>query len=495
MVEDSSDEKDFSLISVNYDACEEISKFVKKRNLIGFPIHGNVMDDEYKNKKHNKKLKNVSFKEGISDIKKKKEEIDKKLNKIDHININMNERKKSDTILTKKNSIFNELRYNEFTYSLKQQRLKKFNRFHYVYTWKACLVILLILSFIFVLIGFYIYYESSNVTEYNIDYDLGDEFKIFGIKKDMKKPVYVYYRISNFYVNYKNFLSDESHSLLRECKCKYIKTLEDLYNFRCINNIQTLPEINIYIDKKDKIENDEKKNKKCDANLSDEEKKQIIFPCGLVAASIFNDQVDLSLNSNKFHIDKLAVLDHYDFFAYIKKHSNFSNYKVWINSFSPEYKNWTHSPLTSSFIKPYGVINEDLKAGYNYKLTFTQNTWPSKEWNAKKSFQLVSLRIIGNSTFELAYSFLLISLIYIIIIIIILIMVKYDYYKLGKTFSYCNMSMNKNSNKIIYQKESNIMNISKKGDIKQLELNKNDSINNKFMASNNIQKFCFCPLH
>ncbi|CRG97308.1 conserved Plasmodium protein, unknown function [Plasmodium gallinaceum] len=493
MTEDSLHEKDFSLISVNYDACEEIFKSFKRRNHIGVPIHGKVMNEECtteNNKEKNKKKKIISFEGEISNVMIIKDEMDEKLNKTDHININVPEQKRSDTLLRKKNYIFNESKYNEFMDLLKQQHLKKFNKFHYVYKWKIALIILLILSFVFLLIGFYIYYESSNVTEVNIDYELDDEFKLFRIKKDMKKPVYIYYKISNFYVNYKTFLSDESHSLLKESRCKYIKTLEDLYNYRCVNNIQTLPEINSYVDKSGK-----KENKKCDiSSISIEEKNKRIFPCGLVAASIFNDKIDLSFKSESFHIDKFSILNHFDFLVYIKKHKDFSNYNIWINGFSPEYKNWTRSPMTSSFIKPYGVINQDLKAGHNYKIAFTQNTWPSKEWNAKKSFQLISLGVIGNSTFELAYSFFLISLIYIIIIIIMLILVKCNYCKLGKTFSYCKMSKNKNSNVIIFQKKSNVK--SESGDIKQLEeLNKKDSVNNIIIASNNIQKFCFCPLH
>ncbi|GAB65504.1 hypothetical protein PCYB_062360, partial [Plasmodium cynomolgi strain B] len=221
------------------------------------------------------------------------------------------------------------------------------------------------------------------------------------------------------FTNFKTFLSDESQALVNDCKCNYIKTFEDIYNFRCVNNIQTLPEMNNDLGSTTTTiggKDSEKVNSKgrCDVSwLSEEERRRKIFPCGLVSASIFNDKIRLSLNDKIFDIDKFPVLNYYDFFSYIKKHKKYaSDYKVWIHTFSADYKNWFHPPMTSSFIKPYGVIFEDLQPGDNYQIEFTQNTWPAKHWKAKKSFQLVTLRAVGNSAYELAYSFFLLAIIY-----------------------------------------------------------------------------------
>ncbi|ETW56382.1 hypothetical protein PFUGPA_01557 [Plasmodium falciparum Palo Alto/Uganda] len=444
---------DFSLISVNYNACENLYNSIRNKKCVDVAVHGKVLDDDYdRNKSRIKNKKNVSFEEKLySDIEKKKEKFDDlSSHKSDHINISMMDKKRTDTFLRRKRSfIFNDYKYNEFMNAFKQQELKNFKNFHYLYKWKIAVSILLILSITFFLIGSYIYYESLNVIEININYNTGDDYKIINIPKDMKKPVYVYYKISNFYINFKTFLSDESHSLVNEKK--YLKP--------------------------------EEANKK-------------IFPCGLVSAAIFNDKIALSKNSVNYDIDKFPILHYFDFLTYMKKHKQFTNYKIWINTFSPEYKNWFHSPMTSSFIKPYGVINEDLEAGDDYKLTFLQNVWPADEWNAKKSFQLVSLRSIGNSSFKLAYAFFLLSLLYFIMIIFILVLVKCKYYKLGKTLTYCKLSMNKNIEKMNSRKKTNIQNINKKINSMQLEImHKASSDPNNLAGADHSQKLCFCPLH
>ncbi|GAW79994.1 hypothetical protein, conserved [Plasmodium gonderi] len=524
----SEEEKDFSLISINYNACEKVVREVKRRNrYVNIPLHGRAQEDHSGNKNDNEELKErepiqqdfcknkkvVSFERILHT---KNTEQDDKLDCVDRngcVKISVFEKKKSDTLFLrkKKSLIFNENKYNKFMEAFKQQELKKIKNFHYVYKWKIALVILLILAITFTLIGLFIYYESSQVIEVNIDYNSEDTFKIFEMTHKMKQPVYVYYKITNFYSNFKNFLSDESQALVNDCKCKYIKTFEDIYKFRCINNIQTLPELNndLSIDGgggKKKITN-LSSNKPCDINsLSKDEKEKKIFPCGLVSASIFNDKIRLSLGEKIFNIDKFPILNYYDLFSYIKKHKKYSsNYKVWLNTISPDYKSWFHPPMTSSFIKPYGVIFEDLEPGNQYQITFTQNTWPAKHWKAKKSFQLISLRAVGNSAYELAYSFFLLALIYIIAIIVILILVKSGYCKLGKTFSYCKMSTDNNATEQTFIRKKSTMKRAGNGTLdlsKKISRAHPDEEKNKSSSNERITKVisspsrrCLCPLH
>ncbi|KJP86664.1 hypothetical protein AK88_03671 [Plasmodium fragile] len=445
------EESEFHLISVNSRACEDILNSVKKRSRC---------------EEINKKA--VSFESRVLPKNSVGEEAEQdgtpgedgtyavKIPSLEKI-------KKNDSLFLrkKKSCIYNETKYNKFVEAFKQQELKKIKKFHHVYKWKVALVILLVLAICFTMIGIFIYYESSHVIEVNIEYDSGDTTKTFSVKHPMKQPVYVYYKISNFYSNFKNFLSDESQALVKDIRCKYIKTFEDIYRYRCVNNIQTLPEVNNDFGVTGLGTNSKtlRSNESCDVNsLSPEQRRRKIFPCGLVSASIFNDKIKLSLNRKIFIIDKFPILNYYDFFSYIKKHKKYaSDYRVWINTFSPDYKNWFHPPMTSSFIKPYGVIFEDLQPGDSYKIEFTQNTWPAKHWKAKKSFQLVSLRAVGNSAYELAYSFFLLAIIYLIVIIVMLLLVKSGYYKLGKTFSYCKMStVNNVTEQTFFRKKSSL---------------------------------------
>ncbi|ANQ07127.1 Uncharacterized protein PCOAH_00014100 [Plasmodium coatneyi] len=494
-------EAEFKLISVNRHACEDILSSVKRRGrCVVVPVHGRPADEGQGQKTGQSQKTAQSHQTGQSQqtgyshqagqfrqtaarwppppqqINKKAVSFECKLLSKSSIGedgtpvggatytvrIPTFEKKKSDNLFfrKKKSCIYDENKYNKFMEAFKQQELKKIKKFHHVYNWKVALVILLILAISFTLIGAFIYYESSHVIEVNIDYASGDKIKTFSVTHQMKQPVYVYYKISNFYSNFKTFLSDESQALVNDFKCKYIKTFEDIYRFRCVNGVQTLPEMNNDFAATGwggKHAGRLSSSESCNINsIPSDQRKRKIFPCGLVSASIFNDKIRLSLKSKIFNIDKFPVLNYYDFFSYIKKHKKYgSDYKVWINTFSADYKNWFHPPMTSSFIKAYGVIYEDLEPGKDYKMEFTQNTWPAEHWKAKKSFQLVSLRAVGNSAYELAYSFFLLAIIYLIVIIAMLLLVKSGYYKLGKTFSYCKMStVNNATEQTFFRKKS-----------------------------------------
>ncbi|CAD2111985.1 hypothetical protein YYG_04335 [Plasmodium vinckei petteri] len=498
------DKRKDSLIFINHTACEEIYKScVGQRKFVSEPVHGRALNDEADNgKEHDQKIKKlVSFQNEKADS---------------PVKIQILKSQKTDNVIKRRRTYFyNNDRYNELMNKFKQQELKRIQLFNYIYKWQFSVIILFFLSIIFFLIGLYIYYESREVVEVTIEYDSDSKYKIFEIPKEMKQPVYVYYKISNFYYNYKQFLADESHSIHDGRRCKHIKTLEDLYKFRCINGRQTLPELtqNVKIQNKSKIknvivENDDDNGvsnydgEKCDINiLTEEERNQKVFPCGLISASIFNDKISLSVKNKNLEIKNFPIINYYDLFFYLKKHKkNSERYKIWLNTFSHEYKNWFTPPMTSSFIKPYGIIEEDLQPGNNYKITFTQNTWPDKAWKSKKYFQLTTLRPIGNAAFELAYAFFILSFIYLVILIIIIILAKTNFCKLGKSFNYCTTLLNNKENQL--HPKYHIAYSKKKSNFVSSQSLRNDKLLTKIDSSEqsinyqNIHKnVCICPLH
>ncbi|VWU48399.1 LEM3/CDC50 family protein, putative [Hepatocystis sp. ex Piliocolobus tephrosceles] len=525
---------DFNLITVNYGECEKIlKKFLKTPKVfLDVPIHRQVMNEDSGNEEEKKNINKLTKLKTDEHIKDGNTDINKNENNCapagittipsDHVKINIVEKNSNSLTLRKRRGThLHEEKYKKYINDFKQQNLKKIRKFHYIYKWEVATYILFILAFTSLLIGAFIYYESCNVAEINIDYNSTDNVKNFQVQKKMNKPVYIYYKISNFYMNFKTFLSDESQSIINDSRCRFIKTYEDLYKFRCIDKIQTLPEINDYLNNNKQTSsmnntfssnNTSNKNstpsgnssngnkKSCNNNSIDSNfKNQKVFPCGLVSASIFNDKINISNNSKNYIINKSFNVKSYDFFSYIKKHKIFvnrDNYKVWLNTFSPEYKSWFNPPMTSSFIKLYGVIDEDIEPGSNYKITFTQNTWPAEHWKAEKSFLLVSLRAFGNKSYKLAYAFFILGFIYITLIIIIFIFIKCEFKKLGKTFNYCNMHMISTP---ISGNTSGELN----GNPIQMCLPEQIEINNEktnAYTQNLILKtvkkgVCFCPLH
>ncbi|CXI10354.1 LEM3/CDC50 family protein, putative [Plasmodium berghei] len=515
------DENNDSLIFVNYTVCEEVYKtYMKQRKCVNVAVHGKAINDEVGNENDNGKNQKKNVKKLVSfhndQITKKNEYLSQNEKNNTVIKIPTLKYQKTDNIIKRRKTYFyNNDKYNKLMNEFKQQELKRIKSFHYIYKWQISIIILFFLSITFFLIGIYIYYESEQVVEVTIEYDSETKYKIFEIKKEMKQPIYIHYKISNFYYNYKHFLIDESHSTYDGKRCKHIKTLEDLYKFRCINGKQTLPELtqNLKIKNKSKIknsivgnENDDSQildEEKCDINiLTEKEKKQNIFPCGLVSASIFNDKISLSVKNKNLEINKFPIINYYDLFFYLKKHKkNSEKYQMWLNTFSHEYKNWFAPPMTSSFIKPYGIIKEDLKPGNDYKIIFTQNTWPEQAWKSKKYFQLTTLRPIGNATFELAYAFFLLSFIYFIILIVIFILAKLNFCKLGKTFDYCKMIINNKESKL-HPKYQIAYSKKKFYSIKNSYSLRNDKLLTKIDSSENCinhknihKNVCICPLH
>lgn len=529
------EEKRFSLISVNFEACEEILKSTKtKRNKVNVALHGKIKEDTSGNGEKETHSKNTEQQPTpIHNTKKKKQTKDKRENKqqneetvnysednqqnkgqIKEINndndsfkkeyveiMNMSKSKSRQSIQVhskpscmsihfkdslsaqpskvedlrikmayslmsnegcsrRKQTLLRNEKYNEFMDALKQQRLKKFNNLFRVYKWKPAIIFLLISAVVFCLLGIYVLVESLYVVEINIDYKINDKEILFTVDREMPAPVYVYYKISNFYANFKGFLADESTNIIRESKCQYIKTVEDVYNYRCIDGKQTLPEINKDLvknkgkstvitgngdegatDNQGIIEGDSS-NLTCERkSVDDNNNNHNVFPCGLVASSLFNDIIKIKKGSKYYNIDTISVSNKFDFFTYSLKKENLSKYlKVWYLSNSVPYRTWSRSPMTSSFIKTYGVIHEKLESGKDYKLVFTQNTWPAEKWNAKKAITIVSLGNIGTSSFSLAFVFFAMALFYLLVSLIIFLLIKMKYYKLGISFLYCKIN-------------------------------------------------------
>ncbi|MBA0566578.1 hypothetical protein Golob_011385, partial [Gossypium lobatum] len=129
----------------------------------------------------------------------------------------------------------------------------------------------MLVSIVFVPIGMVSLFASRDVVEIIDRYETAcvpDGYKNDKVKKRMKKPIYVYYQLDNFYQNHRRYVKSRSDSQLKENS-----SWDDVSSCK--------PE--------------------------DMSNGQPIVPCGLIAWSLFNDTYSFSLNSKQLAVNKKGI--------------------------------------------------------------------------------------------------------------------------------------------------------------------------------------------
>ena len=203
----------------------------------------------------------------------------------------------------------------------------------------------------------------------------------------MKKDVFVYYRMKNFYQNHRRYIKSKSYKQLKgnimtedqiKDDCDPIILNKDIYD-----GIKR-------IDEKDKLD-----------------PEGVAHPCGLIARSFFNDtyklkkqgeneEIIITANNIAWSIDK-------------KKYKNSENYTEhqWINVENERFIVWMRPAALPDFRKPWGRIEKELIKG-NYTVSITNN-YPVKSFDGKKYFILSTVNILGGKNYLLSILYLVIG--------------------------------------------------------------------------------------
>ena len=249
-----------------------------------------------------------------------------------------------------------------------------------------CIIIYhIICIIIFSIISTIIFSTNSNKNFIEVEYThclLNTTCNItFQINKTLESPIYLYYKLNNFYSNHIDYVKSKNYYQLRgenvsekkiDTSCKYMSRNKD--HFKTNNK----SEIKSYY------------NETMQPN-------SLMNPCGLIADSMFNDTFKLS-NSNgyifKFDFKKITYeMDRN------KNFKNDKNYKdtQWLNKEDEHFIVWMNMELFPNFIKKWGNIYQDLPKG-EYKLIINNN-WGKSQWNIKKYFILAKGNKFGSETF------------------------------------------------------------------------------------------------
>ena len=266
---------------------------------------------------------------------------------------------------------------------------------------KSTVLCLEISGVIFIVIGIVIIILSNQIKEIEIRYDnnaqceIGSQCNIsFTIEEDMKKKVFVYYRLKNFYQNHRRYIKSKSNKQLKgeylsekdiKDDCDPIKLNRDLYEG--IKGIADDP-------------NSNNTNRTLDPN-------EVAHPCGLIAKSFFNDSFQIRKNDEADYI----IISSEDIAWSIDK-KKFKNsdhrYKQWIDVEQERFIVWMRPAALPDFRKPWGKIDDrDLKKG-EYTLTI-ENNYPVKSFDGEKYFILSTVNALGGKNYLLAILYLIVG--------------------------------------------------------------------------------------
>ena len=220
------------------------------------------------------------------------------------------------------------------------------------------------------------------------------------IDKRMEGPVFIYYKLQNFYLNHRHLVESKSWEELRG---------EEVYTKNNCKNSYLMSEMF--------PRNSPFYTNQWGHNFSE---NNVSSPCGLWAKSFFNDTYNLTFaNGTRININEYDISNQYLKENFFKRRNDYKN-KQWIDVENEHFINWMNIETSHNFKKIWGKINFDLEPG-NYTLSVKYN-YDIKKYNADKYVCISNSNRFGiNNLF--GYFFIAIG-IYLVVIILIL-WVKY----------------------------------------------------------------------
>jgi len=230
----------------------------------------------------------------------------------------------------------------------------------------------------------------------------------FEIDDDMDEPIYVYYEMRNFYQNHRNYVKSRSENQLRgedlaeadlDQSCAPIVTNEDLLDF-------VVPDPGFGKKVEDYSKNDIDSYSEFTAHVVERD-DDVAHPCGLTAATKFNDTfslIDFDGKTVKIDDDDIAW-DSDEDYKFKNLDSDKDMYKKqWTDVEDPHFMVWMRLAALPTFRKLYGVIEKDLDEG-DYQLV-VNNLYDVSEWDGEKHFVLTTANAFGGKNYFLGTLFL-----------------------------------------------------------------------------------------
>lgn len=255
-----------------------------------------------------------------------------------------------------------------------------------------------ITGILFIIIGIIIVILSNKIVEIEIRYDNKENCEVitnsenstceinFTIEKNMKKNIFVYYRLKNFYQNHRRYIKSKSNKQLKgnvmkekdiKDDCDPIILNKDIYDgVKALNGTILNPD-------------------------------GVAHPCGLIAKSYFNDSFEIIKQGGN---EEIIILSHgiaWD--VDIEKYHDSQNYDShqWMSVEDERFMVWMRPAALPDFRKPWGRIERDLSEG-NYTLIIN-NRYPVKSFDGEKYFILSTINSFGGKNYFLGILYLVLG--------------------------------------------------------------------------------------
>jgi len=263
--------------------------------------------------------------------------------------------------------------------SFKQQKLYSWQ---YIFTPLWMIIAFLILGLIFILIGILLvvttsFVKQSMVYRYDNLCDIGSTCVFrFEIDDDMKKPIYLYYRLENFYQNHRRYVRSRSDNQLKGLTPNDYDALAST----CYPVVS---------------EGDSKS------------KDKVYLPCGLQAISFFNDTFTLERDDGSpisQKETKIAWASDREGVLYNDPGSGTEGIRIVASFENEHFLIWMRIAAIPSFLKLYAKIDENMDSGV-YRIQ-VENNFPVHQFNGKKFFKLTTVEWSGGKNYFIGIAYL-----------------------------------------------------------------------------------------
>jgi len=289
--------------------------------------------------------------------------------------------------------------------AFKQQRLRACQP---ILTPVPVILTFLIIGLIFVPLGVVFFHTSQQIREVTIRYDNNPacenkptcSLKLPG-NLDMKAPVYMYYRLDNFYQNHRRYVKSRNDAQLRGVFVKSRSALSD-----CAPLIGN------------------------DTNGKTNDPALFYLPCGLIANTMFNDSFQLRDNAGYVDLRKKGIAWPTDVKNKFKNPKPDTPGIRTIADFEDEdFIVWMRTAGLPSFSKLYRIIDIDLKGEFTVDIF---NNFPVKSFNGEKRIVLSEISWLGGKNAFLGIAYMSVGSVCLALSIVFLVKHKFAGRKLGE---------------------------------------------------------------